>query len=863
MWIRNRRPFFAPVLLLCTLFLWIGACGTNNPSAPPTDSQGSVDGTDGVVTTDDGVVLPDLIQVTDGSNPADGGSSDTADLVAEDTQADGSGPTDTQPPMDTADGGPLDIIADTADAGPPPDCTDDDKCTVSYLDKNTGRCVFAPVTCDDGSPCTEDNCNPQTGCSFVYTPKDGCCTTAAECNDDNACTTDTCTKFTCQFVLISQSNCCIADYQCSDLNPCTVDTCNAGTCANMLVEPPTCCVSHADCADSDPCSFTQCIDGTCQSKSVCCFQDTDCGENTDCAENRCIDGWCTQLPTGADGCCIAQKPLLTADFEDLSAQGFEWTNTHPTVGWQVLKGPKSDSEGSLYYGSPTAWNYETSTASSGTVRSPELIVPAGVRSTLNVRAYLGVEAGLFYDKLYIVVERSDQSTVIIWEKSAIALFQWTDIAVPLHPFAGETIRILFKFDTVNSKSNAYDGIYLDDIHVASDCVPLECTADTDCDDGIVATQQQCVSGICAYKLHPSYCGENNTLCNDLNECTYDVCASMLCAFPQKPACCLTNEECNDDNPCTQDICFVLLGGTCDYTQKTDCCHVESDCDDNNPCTADWCPGEGEKCQHDPIEGCCMNNSACSDEQPCTVDQCVHNECKFTNLCCATDNDCDDGDDACTTEACIEGMCQFQYVDGPQCCKKVVYEQLFEADSALAGFTLHDDVPAGDAVTWQLSELLPYDGKRSLYYGDDTIGTYQTGSLRNHAEIMTPPIALPGAGYVELSFLVFLANEYSAGGYPNADWDRLTVAVVLPTEETVLLWDSAWLWPTWWVQGADGKPAGAAWTLVDGIELTPWLDQPIRLMFRFDTKDGSNNNFLGAAVDQLTVTVTCLPDNPPP
>ncbi|NUN16072.1 MAG: hypothetical protein HUU55_20790 [Myxococcales bacterium] len=847
--------------VLITLLLWAAACNSDNPGTSALDSQDSVEGTDAIVTTD-GELSDDTADVTDSLAAVDQTSADfgdnpdgIADVVV---PGDMTPPNDTNDTNDAVDGGPADIANDMGDTGQPPDCTDDDKCTVSYLDKNTNQCVFASVTCDDGSPCTEDACNPQTGCSFVYTPKEGCCTTAGECNDNNACTTDTCTKFTCQFVLVSQSNCCVADYQCSDLNNCTEDRCVAGTCVNTLIPPPACCVSHADCTNPDNCSFTQCIDGSCQSKTICCFKDTDCGVGNRCANDTCIDGWCTQLPTGAEGCCTVDQTLLAADFEDLTVQGFEWTNTHPDVGWQVTKGPKSDSDGSLYYGSSTAWNYETSTASTGTARSPQFVVPAGVRSTLSLRAYLGVEAGLFYDKLYILIERQDQSTVILWEKAAVSLFQWTDITVPLHAFSGETVRILFKFDTVNSKNNTYDGVYLDDIVVTSNCVPLECTTDNDCDDGVVATLEQCVAGACAYKLHPYYCGEDNTLCNDLNECTYDVCSSMLCAHPPKPACCLTNEECDDGDPCTQDICFVLLAGFCETTQKEDCCMDDAACDDDNPCTADWCPAVGGPCQHDPLPDCCNSNSECSDEQPCTVDQCLANECTFTNLCCATNDDCDDKDDACTTEACVDGMCQFQYVDGPGCCKTVIYEQSFESDLALAGFTVQDDVPQGDLVTWQLSQVVANDGVRSLYYGDPAKKTYQTGSSRNHAEILTAPIILPGAGYIEWSFQVFLANEFSAGEYPNADWDRLTAAVVPQTGEAVVVWDSAWLLPTWWTSGADGKPTGAIWTTVDGIELTPWLDQPVRLMFRFDTKDGSNNDFLGAAIDKLTVTVTCLP-----
>jgi hypothetical protein len=53
-------------------------------------------------------------------------------------------------------------------------CTTNDTCSV-------GACIGAPLDCRDGNPCTNDSCNPATGC--VNTNN------TSPCNDGNACTT--------------------------------------------------------------------------------------------------------------------------------------------------------------------------------------------------------------------------------------------------------------------------------------------------------------------------------------------------------------------------------------------------------------------------------------------------------------------------------------------------------------------------------------------------------------------------------------------------------------------------------------------------------------------------------------------------
>jgi len=50
----------------------------------------------------------------------------------------------------------------------PADCGVTDKCLVGFCDA-AGACATTPVSCDDANVCTDDRCDPVTGCSHVVT----------------------------------------------------------------------------------------------------------------------------------------------------------------------------------------------------------------------------------------------------------------------------------------------------------------------------------------------------------------------------------------------------------------------------------------------------------------------------------------------------------------------------------------------------------------------------------------------------------------------------------------------------------------------------------------------------------------------
>ena len=174
-------------------------------------------------------------------------------------------------------------------------CDDGNACSGIDLCQD-GTCVGTSVTdCGDGNPCTDDACDPLTGCittlnsapcddGDVCTTGDHChlgdCISsgALTCQDNNACTDDACAPETgCQFVPNSAA--------CDDGNPCTLgDHCAGGSCA---------ATGANDCDDGDPCTTGICTPAAgCETipNTLPCDDGDPCTEGDVCGDGLCQPG---------------------------------------------------------------------------------------------------------------------------------------------------------------------------------------------------------------------------------------------------------------------------------------------------------------------------------------------------------------------------------------------------------------------------------------------------------------------------------------------------------------------------------------------------------------------------------------------
>ena len=170
----------------------------------------------------------------------------------------------------------LPAVGCTATADDGGACNDNNPCTEKDV-CGGGSCSGAPLSCDDGSPCTLDACDKDKLCTHTAGP-------TGPCEDGNLCTVgDTCASGSCQPGKPTV---------CQDNNPCTLESCvpTSGKCNNALA------AQGSPCDDGTACTFGDgCIGANCEGTAVSCDDQNPCTENT-CDKT---EGCKTKLLTGA------------------------------------------------------------------------------------------------------------------------------------------------------------------------------------------------------------------------------------------------------------------------------------------------------------------------------------------------------------------------------------------------------------------------------------------------------------------------------------------------------------------------------------------------------------------------------------
>lgn len=285
------------------------------------------------------------------------------------------------------------------------------------------------------------------------------CSAAPDCDDAVACTSETCADAHCAYTPLD--GCCALDGDCDDGDPCTQDVCVARTCSNLVYSAPGCC----DCDDGDPCTV-----------------------------DACLDDACAHAPSTTLACCA--PTALDETFEDVfTAWTFEGTSGDCT--WHIESAPPAGgAAGALAYGNGT--NYDCG-VSSGVASSPTMTLTAGVRWTLETRAWFETEVASSVDVLSLYAVSAAGPEVLLWTRPAGQSVQknWRIITRDLSAFGGLTMALKWRFDT-DEINNAWAGPHIDAISLLSSCEPRACATPADCDDALAATVEDCVDGACGF-----------------------------------------------------------------------------------------------------------------------------------------------------------------------------------------------------------------------------------------------------------------------------------------------------------------------------------------------------------------------------
>lgn len=146
-------------------------------------------------------------------------------------------------------------------------CVTTDVCTPRQCNANTSSCVDAPISCDDGNPCTiDDPCN-NSGAQPVCKHTPNLCS--------NSISLDSCNPYKC----LPVGGCQIVPVVCDAPNLCSVPVCN------NMTGTALCQVKPKDCSTDNPCIPKVCnlTTGACDAAPVVCPDD-----GNPCTIEKCV-----------------------------------------------------------------------------------------------------------------------------------------------------------------------------------------------------------------------------------------------------------------------------------------------------------------------------------------------------------------------------------------------------------------------------------------------------------------------------------------------------------------------------------------------------------------------------------------------
>ncbi len=484
-------------------------------------------------------------------------------------------------------------------------CTDPDHCSAS-------RCTGWTVVCNDENPCTDDMCDPATGC--VYPPNDnnmcadgdlcngneicqsGECLpgTPTDCSDGRTCSLDSCYPPSGE-CFHDLSGCgCNSDLDCEDENPCTDDSCNmdTGLCSNVANDANSCDDGNA-CTDPDHCS-----NATCMGLSVVCNDENPCTQDVCDAETGCQytpddslacgDGdLCNGQETCQNGECVAGEAMLCSDGRSCSVDDCispYGDCTHDLSGCLCQSDADCNDNNSC---TDDSCNLDT-----------------------------GLCSNAFDDENFC----DDSNACTSGD----------------HCSSGECLGTAI---TCNDQNPCTD----DACSPGEGCLFFADDANSCADADLCNGQETCVSGNCV--------SGTGVDCADNRSCSVDTCDTVTgsCLHDLSTCLCSSDEECNDNNPCTDDRCD-FSAGVCANVQTglkespgiCGCDVLDTDTD------GDGTPDCNDLCADDPgktVEGICGCGIPDTDTDADGVADCIDN-CLDVSNPDQLDTDADGIGDSC-------------------------------------------------------------------------------------------------------------------------------------------------------------------------------------------------------------------------
>jgi hypothetical protein len=204
--------------------------------------------------------------------------------------------------------------------------------------------------------------------------------------------------------------------------------------------------------------------------------------------------------------------------------------------------------------------------------------------------------------------------------------------------------------------------------------------------------------------------------------------------------------------------------------------------------------------------------------------------------CERNEECDTGD-TCTLDTCVDNVCVATSTGAPGCCGTTFGPWDFEGNtlSPWTQVAAEQVGPFGWQVVARPNRAV--SGTHAIWFGDPALETYG-GGLHLAATLLSGNIKLPSSGTATLRFNVYLDTEV------DSSYDVLAIEVESGGTRTEV----------WHKRDLPSIPTSTF--VAAEADLTAWKDRAIRLRIRFDSIDGTINDFEGPYLDDLRVETAC-------
>jgi len=150
---------------------------------------------------------------------------------------------------------------------------------------------------------------------------------------------------------------------------------------------------------------------------------------------------------------------LNENFDDSVANG--WTLNGM---WHLTSRRSNTATKSLWYGQESTGNYDNGATHTGTATTGTVTVPS-TAPKLSFKSWYQTEGGITYDQMFVEVSNNGGTSWTSLLQVTDTMSQWNTEHLSLSSYAGQNIKLRFRFDTIDSAFNNYEGWYVDDVQV--------------------------------------------------------------------------------------------------------------------------------------------------------------------------------------------------------------------------------------------------------------------------------------------------------------------------------------------------------------------------------------------------------------